>query len=61
MGLTGMWMAKVIMETSVFIGFNILIYITDWDKISEASQKRQQKDKQLIEERTDNGKYNKLT
>ena len=40
MGLTGMWIAKVIMETCVFLGFNALIYITDWQKISQESKER---------------------
>ena len=35
-----MWIANVIMEISVFLGFNILIYKTDWDQISEDSQER---------------------
>jgi hypothetical protein len=33
-----MWVAKVLMETTVFIGFNALIYSTDWQTISDQSK-----------------------
>ena len=37
-----MWIAKVIMECSIFIGYSLVIYIHDWDKSVEESKNRNQ-------------------
>ena len=49
MKIKGLWLAKVCMQYTVFICNFILVSCTNWQKVSDKSAKRQEKDKKLLE------------
>jgi Na+-driven multidrug efflux pump len=50
MGIKGLWVAKLILEAYIFSAYCLMIYFSDWAKISEESAKRQEREKSAMKE-----------
>jgi len=48
MGLWGIWIAKTITDTFLFLAYVLKIYLENWDKVAKESVERQIRDKELI-------------
>jgi hypothetical protein len=49
MGIKGLWFAKLVLEFYILTAYYMLIKCSNWEKIAQESDERQQKDKQMIQ------------
>ena len=54
-----MWFGKLVLEYFIFIAYSVLIAVSDWQKISEISSKRQKEDN-IEMEKKETGRYKQL-